>query len=224
MKRILMLAALAAALAGISEIACADGFIVLRPPQPHLTPIPLAVKYHHVDVKIEDQIAVTSIDQVFFNPNAMQLEGTYLFPLPEGAAVSGMSMWINGQETQGELLPRDQAVKIYTDIVRKLKDPAVLEYMGSRLFRMRIFPIEPHSEKRIKIEYAEKLELESGLVTYRYPLSTEKFSSQPLKDLFVNVQLNSQVPIKTLFSPRPMRWRSPEKAIQRPGSAMKQET
>ncbi len=187
--------------ASLSGPVLADGFIVVHPPRPGVKPIPLAVKYHHVDVKIDDQIATTTVDQVFVNPNNMQLEGTYIFPLPDQAMVSQMSMWINGVEMKAEMLPRDQANKIYTDIVRKMKDPAILEYMGNRLFRVRIFPIEPRSEKRIKIEYSEKITAESGLCTYRYPLSTEKFSSKPLNDVVINVKVRTTVPLKSLFSP-----------------------
>src|SRR5215213_4274602 len=73
-------------------LARADGFIVIHnPPQPitvprgHFSFAPLEVVYHRVNVEINDQVAVTSVDQEFYNPNNQRLEGTYLFPLPEGA-------------------------------------------------------------------------------------------------------------------------------------------
>lgn len=179
----------------------ADGLIVLHPPRQGVTPIPLSVKYHHVDTTISDRFATTTVDQVFVNPNNMRLEGTYIFPLPEKAAISKMSMWIDGQEVEGEILPRDEAVKIYTDIVRRMKDPAILEYMGTRLFRMRIFPIEPRGEKQVKISYSETVPTDSGLSIYRYPLSTEKFSSRPLDEVVISVRLQSKRPLKTVFSP-----------------------
>jgi Ca-activated chloride channel family protein len=188
-------------LLGMIPMARADGFIVLHRPQPDIIPTPLAVKYHHVKVDVKDQISVTTVDQVFVNPNRMRLEGTYIFPLPDGAAISRMSMWIDGKETAGEMLPRDEANKIYTDIVRSMKDPAILEYLGNRMFRMRIFPIEPGEEKRVKIEYTERLEQDAGLVTYRYPLSTEKFSSRPLDEVLIDVNVRSAIPLKSLFSP-----------------------
>lgn len=198
-KRLIALLGLALLFTG--STAFADGFIVVHPPRPGVTPIPLAVKYHHVDVEINDQIATTTIDQVFVNPNNMQLEGTYIFPLPDGAVISRMSMWINGEEMSAELLDRDEADRIYTQIVRSMKDPAILEYMGDRMYRMRIFPIEARGEKRIKLEYAEQLGVDAGLITYRYPLSTEKFSSQPLQEVLINVKFKSSIPCKTLFSP-----------------------
>jgi Ca-activated chloride channel homolog len=186
---------------GLAAFARCDGFIVLDRVRPSERPVPMAVKYHHVKVKIRDQVATTSVDQVFVNPNNMRLEGTYIFPLPDNAALSRMSMWIDGREVEGEMLPRDQAVKIYTDIVRSLKDPAILEYMGTRLFRMRVFPIEPRGEKRIRIEYSETVSSDAGLCTYRYPLSTEKFSSRPLDEVVITVDLGTTIPLKTVFSP-----------------------
>ncbi len=96
-------------------------------------------------------MAVTTVDQEFFNPNDAQLEGTYLFPLPEGAHIDRFSMDINGKMMEAELLPADKARAIYEDIVRRAKDPALLEYAGRDAFKVRIFPIEPRSRKRVRI-------------------------------------------------------------------------
>ncbi len=57
----------------------------------------LAIRYHHVTVTIRDQVAVTHVDQVFYNPNTWQVEGTYLFPIPQDAAVTAFTLWVDGQ-------------------------------------------------------------------------------------------------------------------------------
>ncbi|MBI5369475.1 MAG: VWA domain-containing protein [Planctomycetes bacterium] len=182
----------------------ADGMIII-PPRPVDPPnwraIPLAVNYHKVEVKIDNQVAVTSVDQEFRNPNNMQLEGLYIFPLPAGASVSKFSMWIDGQETEAELLERDKAAQIYEGIVRQMKDPALLEYMGTRAFKLRIFPIPALGTKRVRLEYSEVIGNDNGLCTYRYPLNTEKFSSAPLDLVALRVQIASQLPLKNVFSP-----------------------
>src|SRR3712207_1880608 len=77
-------------------LARADGLIVIENP-PHRVPghfpfAPMEVVYHHVDVKIDDQVAVTSVDQEFRNPSGARVEGTYLFPLPAGASIDKFSM------------------------------------------------------------------------------------------------------------------------------------
>jgi len=189
-------------------IARADGFIVIHePPQPiavprgHFSFAPLEVTYHRVAVDVTDLVAVTTVDQEFYNPNHQQLEGTYLFPLPPGAHIDKFAMDINGKMQEAELLPADKARAIYEDIVRRSKDPALLEYMGRDAFRVRIFPIEPMKGKKVKISYSQILKSDTGLIEYTYPLNTEKFSARPIKDVSVKINLNCSQPIKSLYSP-----------------------
>ena len=205
-----------AALSLTASSTRADGFIVIhdpppimpphpRPPHPPRPPrypfAPLEVKYHHVTVQITDQVAVTEVDQSFFNPNDRQLEGTYLFPIPVGAQIDKFTMDINGKPVEAELLDADKARRIYEDIVRKARDPALLEYAGQGLFKARIFPIEPHSEKRIQLKYTQLLRSDSGLIQYLYPLNTEKFSAAPLQSVSIKIELECKQPVKTLYSP-----------------------
>src|SRR6516162_4963337 len=182
-----------------------DGFIVVeRPiyvPPTHFPFAPLEVTSHQVNVKIDGQVAITSIDQEFYNPNDQRLEGFYMFPVPKGAHIDKFSMEIAGKNVEAELLPADKARGIYEDIVRKMRDPALLEYADRDLFKVRIFPIEPHSKKRITLSYTELLKSDDGLVSYVLPLSAEKFSRAPLKNVSVKVELETSSPLKTIYSP-----------------------
>src|SRR5881394_845724 len=200
MKRSLLI--LAVGLLGILSNACGDGFIVVERPflvRPgHFPFAPLEVTSHHVEVKIDGQVAITSIDQEFYNPNDQRLEGTYMFPVPKGAHIDKFSMEIGGKMVDAELLPADKARTIYEDIVRKMRDPALLEYAGRDLFKVRIFPIEPRSRKPIKISYTELLRSDAGTVTYLYPLSTEKFSARPIKNLIVYSSDTRDVDLKLI--------------------------
>ncbi|PYL77197.1 MAG: trypsin [Verrucomicrobia bacterium] len=203
MKRSLLI--LAVGLLGILSNACGDGFIVVERPflvrSGHFPFAPLEVTSHHVEVKIDGQVAVTSIDQEFYNPNDQRLEGTYMYPVPEGAHIDKFSMEIGGKMVDAELLRADKARQIYEDIVRRMRDPALLEYAGRDLFKIRIFPIEPRSRKPIKISYTELLRSDAGTVTYSYPLSTEKFSAQPIKSLSVKVEVKTEQPLASIYSP-----------------------
>lgn len=194
-------------LAGSAQLALADGFIVVEPPLqrprpwPGRGPFPLAVQSHDVTVTIDGQVATTRIDQVFRNPLDLRLEGTYMFPLPEDAAVDSFSMWIDDQEMKGELLDKDKALEIYEGIVRRMQDPALLEYAGRGMFKVRIFPIEPRGTKRVRLAYRQVLRYDAGRCRYRYPLNTEKFSSAPLEQATVAVTINAEAPIKGVYSP-----------------------
>ncbi|MCP2604714.1 VIT and VWA domain-containing protein [Candidatus Aminicenantes bacterium AH-873-B07] len=178
----------------------ADGFIIPRP-VPGVRIPPLTVKYHRVSVEIINQIAKTSIDQVFINNYSRDIEGIFIFPLPEKAAISEFSMYIGDEKIEGEILDKEKARRIYEDIVRKLKDPALLEYVGRNMFRARIYPIPAHGEKRIRLIYSEILKAEKNLVRYVYSLNTERFSLHPIKEVTISVKIKSKFPLTNIYSP-----------------------
>src|SRR5438445_12876144 len=98
---------------------------------------PLAMLNHTVQIGIEDQVAVTRVEQTFRNHTARPLEATYVFPVPKGASVNKFTMWVNDKEVTGEMVEAAKARHIYEDIVRRTQDPGLLEYMGNHLMRMR---------------------------------------------------------------------------------------
>ncbi len=188
--------------------ALADGIIIPEPPfcGPDRCPGPfpvsqLAIRYHRVSVTIQDQVATTHVDQVFRNDNDFTVEGTYVFPLPPGAAVTQFTLWIDGEPVEGQVLTREQARQTYEDIVRTLRDPALLEYVDRGAVQASIFPIDPGAERRIELEYTQVLPAEAGLVHFRYPLNTEKFSTLPLEQVSVSVEVESRDSIQSVYSP-----------------------
>lgn len=197
-----------ALLAGASLLA--DGLIIVpdfRPPPPGPGPrprhtfAPLEVVYHRVTVDIREQVAKTSIEQAFRNPEPRQLEGYYIFPVPKGTQLDAFSMEVGGKMLPAELLDATQARRLYEDIVRQHRDPALLEYAGQDLFKVRLFPIEPHSTKQIRLAYTQVLTTDAGMLEYRYPLNTEKFSASPIEEVSVKVDLKGRGPLKSVFSP-----------------------
>ncbi len=208
-KRLLLLLTVLLNVIIICNWVSAAGMIIAHPrkhpyprPRPRpVSPFVLDVKSHHVDVKINGRSAKTYIDQVFYNPTSRRVEGTYLFPIPEGAVIKDFSMYIDGKEYPAELLSAEKARKIYEDIVRKQLDPALLEYQGRGLFKVSIFPIQPYSERRVKISYTEILPQDNGTVEYVYPLNTGKFSVSLLKEVSINVELSSPEKIKNIYCP-----------------------
>ncbi len=185
----------------ISRLTFADGLIIIPRPEPLQSSYPLEVLYHHVDVKINGNFAETFIDQEFHNPSDVMLEGYYIFPIPKNAVIKDFRMEINGKMVNAELLDANKARQIYEDIVRQIKDPALLEYSGQGIFKVRIFPIEPRSKKKVNISYREVLDSDNGIYEYVYPLNTEKFSAKPVKSVSVKVELKTNNKIKTIYSP-----------------------
>ncbi len=143
-----------------------------RPPRPIPLPNVLPVKSINIDTKINGQVATTKIEQIFTNTTQYTLEGTYFFPIPESAAIVEFAIWENGKKLVGEVRSREEARKIYDEIVRRQKDPGLLEYAGKDLFQASIFPIPPNSDKKLTLTYTQVLGAEGGTVGYRYPLGT----------------------------------------------------
>jgi Ca-activated chloride channel family protein len=186
--------------------AFADGLLIPGPwiAPPTTTPLDLpyfTIKYHHVTMTVTDQVATTSVDQVFVNESGREQEATYIFPLPSGAVVQKFTLIADGQEVNAQLLTKEEAQRIYENIVRARRDPALLTYAGHDAYQAKIYPIPAGGSRRIQLSYSQVLPYDAGLVTYLYPLSTEKFSPRPLEEATFVGDIYSQQPIGSVYSP-----------------------
>jgi hypothetical protein len=129
----------------------------------------LSLHRYHVDVHIEDGFARTTIDQIYFNAEAARLEGTFYFPLPADASLSRLAMYVDGRLMEGGMAEREYAQGVFEAIVRRQKDPALLEWVDGTTFKMRVFPLEPRQEKRILLSYTQRLPSLYGRSQYRFP-------------------------------------------------------
>ena len=204
-RRFLIAVIAIAGLLARTQPALADGIIIPEPPPwpepPPLEASWLTIRYHRVAVTIEDQVAITRVEQEFVNEHEWEVEGTYVFPLPEGAAVSEFVMWVDGVAVEGRILEADEARAIYEDIVRRRRDPALLQYVGRSAVQARIFPIPPGGSRKVELEYTQVLHVENGMVRYVYPLNTEKFSARPLEQVSVHVEIRSRDAMRAIYSP-----------------------
>ena len=115
------------------QAARAQGMLVDR--RPHIA---IARSYEirevSVDVHLRDQVAEVQVSQTFHNPGSVQLEAEYDFPLPEDGTIQSFVLMVDGREWPGRILTRDEARRIYEEIVRTKPRPArLLEYMGRGL-------------------------------------------------------------------------------------------
>jgi len=172
----------------------------MPPVRPHRF-APLEVASLKAKVHIRDQVATTTIEQEFFNPNASRIEGSFVFPVPKGAHLDRFTMEIDGREVPAELLSAEKARRIYEDIVRKSRDPALLEYADRDLFRVRIFPIEARATRRVTVAYTQLLKADDGMLCYTLPMSAARYSTVPVKQVSVTVDLESRLPLRTVYSP-----------------------
>ena len=176
-----------------------------RHPPIHRLPRPVwsAYQIRAVDVQadVNNQAAKVRMSQVFENTGEVTVETQFLFPIPEDAAVSDLTLLYDGKELPGRLLNKDDARRVYEEIVRRQRDPALLEYMGHGLFQTSVFPIPPHAQRTVEIRYSQLLRKDNGLIDFLLPLGTFKHNEHPIERLDVAFRLETSDPIKTIYSP-----------------------
>ncbi|HEY6188873.1 MAG TPA: VIT and VWA domain-containing protein [Pyrinomonadaceae bacterium] len=171
-----------------------------RPPRPITLPPALPIKSIKIETKINAQVATTHVEQIFRNDTDATLEGTYFFPIPEAASIAEFAIWDGDRRLVGEVRSREEARRIYDEIVRRKRDPGLLEYAGKDLFQASIFPIPPHSDKKLELTYTQVLRAESGTVSYRYPLGTGH-NTQQIGTISARVEIESREPLRNIYSP-----------------------
>ena len=196
---------------GLASVAAAQGVIVPGPCQrcprppigdwpPRNLPRALPVKSIKLDTKISSQVATTHVEQIFRNNTNFTLEGTYFFPIPETASIVEFAIWDGDRRLVGEVRTREEARRIYDEIVRRQRDPGLLEYAGKDLFQASIFPIPPNSDKKLELTYTQVVHAEGGTVSYRYPLGTGRQITE-IGSVAGRVELESKDPLRNVYSP-----------------------
>jgi len=121
-----------------------------------------------VRVNLVDRVLRYEITETFVNRGSRVGEADFMFPLPKGAAFQDLKLSINGELVSGETMSADRARQIYEDIVRRQRDPALLEWMGYGLLRARIFPIAPGEEKKVVVRFQTVAEREGDALRIDY--------------------------------------------------------
>lgn len=130
----------------------------------------LEIREHHVNVVIEDGYAITSVEQVFANPHATDLEAIYSFPVPEKAAVGEFTYWIDGLPVTGEVLEKQQAREIYQQEKQAGRETALTEQDSYRTFDIAVYPVRAGQDVRISLTYIQPVHIDTSIGRYVYPL------------------------------------------------------
>jgi len=164
---------LAAALCAIALPAFAQGWIEpVRPlPRGAIEKIRSAVQ-----VAVTGRIARVTVEEWFRNSGPLMDEGSYLYPLPGETVFSDFSLWQGDRELKGEPMDAAQARSIYEEIVRRKRDPALIELAGHGLLRARVFPITPGETRKITLRYTQVLDRVGDAVRFRYAAGTAAVS------------------------------------------------
>ncbi|ABC28409.1 uncharacterized protein containing a von Willebrand factor type A (vWA) domain [Hahella chejuensis KCTC 2396] len=171
----------------------------------------LDLRSQDVNVTIEGEYAITTVDQVFYNPNAQPLEAIYSFPVPEKAAVSQFTYWINGAPVHGEVVAKKQAREIYEQEKSEGRNAGLTEQDAYKTFDISISQVLPQQETKIRLVYLQPVHMDTGIGRYVYPLEEggvdeEKLAfwtaNETVKERFTfNLDLRSGYPVEALRLP-----------------------
>jgi Ca-activated chloride channel family protein len=189
-----------AILIGSAPHVRAQGFIVDRRPS-FTVGRSYEIREVSIDARVRDQVAEVQISQTFHNPGSFQIESEFLFPLPEDGVVQNFVLLVDGRELAGKLMNKDEARRIYEEIVRTKRDPALLEYMGRGLYRTSVFPIPPGADRKVTMRYTQLCKRDRDLIEFSYPLGTQKFTARPIERLNVNTTITTKGAIKSVYCP-----------------------
>jgi Ca-activated chloride channel family protein len=130
----------------------------------------LTIQDHRVRVVVEDGYAVTTVEQTFRNPHAKDFEAIYSFPVPEKAAVSGFTYWIDGKPVTGEVLPKKEARDLYETEKNAGREAALTEQDSYKTFDISVTPVRAGKNVRVRLTYVQPAHVDTGVGRYVYPL------------------------------------------------------
>ncbi|CTP86664.1 VIT domain-containing protein [Xanthomonas graminis] len=115
-------------------------------------------------------LAETTVDLLFFNPNARVLEGQLAFPLRDGQQISGFALDIDGQMRDAVPVPKARGRQVFEAIERRGVDPGLVEQTAGNQFQLRLYPIPAHGSRRVRLVYRESLPRTAAGWQWRLPL------------------------------------------------------
>ena len=162
---------------------------------------PLKIDRHHIKIGIKNQLTTTKVDQIFVNPNDFEINGMYIFPVPDDAVISKLALSIDGELVSGELLSQEQSHQIYRDSARYSDNKAILEYIGTRAFVAKVPGIPAYGERRVQFAYSQVISADRDLTKYTYPLSLAKSASGLIGNLHIEMEIESDDALRAMHSP-----------------------
>jgi len=146
------------------------GQIVLKPSGDDA--IKILPKTLAVEGKIRAQIAESTWTYVFANPG-WRGQADFLIKIPKDGVVTGFAYWYQGEKVVARVAAKERAAMIYKAIVRRQRDPALIEMVGKDTFRVRIFPIDENADLKVELQMVQALE--QSPTGGRWPLDLARY-------------------------------------------------
>lgn len=124
-----------------------------------------------VDYRVNGLVAEVSVNQRFHNDGASWLQGQYLLPLPEGAAVFALTLHIGERVIEGEIREKEAAQKIFEEARDSGRRAALVENDGANLFRTAVTNVAPGETIDVELRYWQRVAYADGTFSLRFPLT-----------------------------------------------------
>lgn len=160
---------------------------------------PGAVEITKVDVLIDivEVTATTTVEIHLANLTAQRQEAELIVPVPDGAVIRGFAYDGPSGQVTAQVLPREEARRIYEGLVSKIRDPALAEFVGYNLIRSSVFPVEAGGKQTVRITYEHLLDVDGPRVDYVLPRTESLQYAVPWK---VTARIKAARPISTVYS------------------------
>lgn len=157
----------------------------------------VAITRVSVLVDIVETMATTTVEIDLTNETNRRQEAELIIPVPDGAVVRGFAYDGPHGPISAEVLPRDEARRIYQGLVAKIRDPALVEFVGYNLIRSSVFPVEPRGKQKVRLTYEHLLEVDGNRVDYVLPRTESLQYAVPWQ---VTANIKAKQPISTAYS------------------------
>jgi Ca-activated chloride channel family protein len=154
-----------------------------------------------IDASIRDQVAQVQVSQTFKNRSSQTLQVKFIFPLPYDGAIDQMTFMVDGQELEGQLLEADKAREIYQSYVRRSKDPALVQWIGTGMFQTQVFPVPPDAERTVSLRYTQLCRRSGSLTDWLLPLAPARFTAHPIGEVAIRGRIRSETRLGNVYSP-----------------------
>ena len=135
-----------------------------------------------ITVRVTDRVARVEVEEWFRNSGGGLAEGDYIYPLAGEAVFSDFSLFQGEEELKGETMDAGRARAIYEEIVRRHRDPALIELTGHGMIRARVFPIAPGETRNVRLRYTQVLGRAGDGLRFRHVAGTATQNRDPRPD------------------------------------------
>jgi Ca-activated chloride channel family protein len=148
-------------------------------------------------VDILESTATTTIEIRLHNTSSRRQEAELIVPVPDGAVVRGFAYDGPSGEITAKVLPKEEARRIYQQLVSKIRDPALVEFVGYNLIRSSVFPVEARGKQKVRLTYEHLLQVDGNRVDYVLPRTESLEYAVPWE---VKANIKAKRPISTVYS------------------------